>query len=305
MKRRSIWILFLGLALSVAWSAALPEALAREGLTLRGGLAFDNPQVCQDFPEEWGYEPNRQSCYIKPSARLRAEIRPAPLLLISGGLDIGGWRESNSYLVGSVTPGSLVGDESLWMAGWHFSLHAGAGLALDLGVGELRATAGITLQAGGNDVSRHEFFQEVAEVVFNTSATTALAFRINVEMDFEINEAVRLGPRLNFSAGQKVGFVFSDELDEELYESSRLFDSHSQITLLPGFGMSLPTSSNLGFWWEFGVGPSIKAYTAAQQREAEELDPGTFAAGGYDSPKVGAVAYTVFGVELRLGEAPE
>jgi hypothetical protein len=305
MKRRRIWILFLGLALSLAWSAAPPEALAREGLTLRGGLAFDNPVVCKAFPEDWGYEPNRQSCYIKPSARLRAEIRPAPLLLISGGLDIGGWRDSNSYLMGSFARAWEVGDESLWMAGWHFSLHAGAGVAPDLGVGELRATAGITLNAGGTDVSRHEFFREVAEVIFSTVATTALSFRLNVEMDFEINEAVRLGPRLNFRAGRKVGLVFSDVLDEESYESARLFESNSQISLLLGFGISLPTSSNLGFWWEFGVGPSIRAYTAAQQREAEELDPGTFAAGGYDSPNVGAVAYTVFGVELRLGEAPD
>lgn len=152
-------------------------------------------------------------------------------------------------------------DEPMKEEEFSFSFVMGLGGSKRLRHGEVRVTGGPRLQvlvATSQTRSR----TAVAGFDLDPYGRISLSGVLDLEIDGEIGESVRLGPRLHFGVGNEVGLLYAADCTEESAwcDDARLIHRDVEIDWAVSFGMSFPAASHGAIALEIGPRFDLSAY---------------------------------------------
>lgn len=273
----------------LAWvpATALAAGADREQATLDLGAAAQLP-ACHDFSVG---EYSGSSCKGTVEAAFATALRSSAGFLLRPDLRLGGGYDTDLVGAHYFDATGPMGVQEV-----RFSLGVGLGYAGPMPGGEVRIAAGprlgivdvpggvrSELQGRGFDVDPH--------------GAVSLGGELHLELEWDAADAVRLGPRLHFAAGNQVFMMSGTDCDDDptWCDDVLTLAGDVEMEILVTFAMSLPSQGPVGFFLEAGPRLDITAYTLPQLQSLNErhhfLPGATF----------DITPWIVVGTQFRLG----
>jgi len=258
MRAGAAWIVFL-VAGAAGASDSAPDTRSWERWTLEVGAELTLP-TCHDFSVD---EYDGRACRGTVTGRALGLLRSRGGFVFKPELVLGVAYDSDLVVAHYFEVDDALKGEEFVM-----SLLLGFGGSFALPHGEVRATGGPRLQFEvATPATRGR--TEAAGFDLDPYGRVALSAVLDLEIDGEIGDAVRLGPRLQFGVGNELGFLFASDCGESSWwcDEARLVHGDVDIEWSIALGMAFPAASGGAFAFEIGPRFELSAYENTTYRE--------------------------------------
>jgi len=261
---------------STTWERGTVEVGAEMGLP-----------TCHDFSVD---EYDGRACTGTVLGKFRGLIRSQGGFLFKPELTLGA-----AYDTDLVAAHYFDMDEPLKVEEFVLSVALTFGGVVQVANGEVRASGGPRVQVvAATSAARHSAVTAGFEL--DPHGRISLSGVLDLEIDAEIGDAVRIGPRLRFGVGNELGLLFSSECEQASVwcDDARLIHRDVELEWSVSLGMAFPAASAGAFAIEIGPRFELSAY---ENVSFEELQ-----ARRYDRPRCTLdIAPLLFvGAQLRI-----
>ena len=265
---KPLWTMFVAfvLASAPAASSATPSSHTWETGTLEVGAEMLLP-TCHGFSVG---DYDGRACVGDVQGKVRGLIRTPGGFLLQPRLSLG-----VAYDTDLVAAHYFDVGHPLKMEEFTLSFVVGIGGVIRLPGGEIRVSGGPRVQVLSATSSTRSR-AVAAGFELDPFGRISLSGVLDLEIDGEIGESVRLGPRLHFGVGNEVGLLFAADCDQESAwcDDARLIHRDVEIDWAVSLGMSFPAASRGAIAFEIGPRFDLSAYenTAYEELDARRYD---------------------------------